>query len=233
MKKKQRQPRVANVVFATPCQYSVNANYFLSMLFMFLTSMQWNKAKSKREHPYDYIDGTVVVRQGSMIAQMRNELVDRALEMDGATHVLFVDSDMSFPAETLVGLLRHDVDVVALNCPTKQLPVSPTVRMKTEDGTVVPVYQRDALGFNNPLQKVWRVGTGIMLVKIDVFKKLKRPWFFFSYDEKAGKDVGEDWGFCQLCEENGIPVHVDFEYSQQVGHVGDLIYTHEMDGRDG
>lgn len=221
----------AHVTVATPCQTMVHSNYMVSTMFMFLKSLSWKASRDKIEHPYDYIDGTFVMRQGSMLPLMRDELVLRAIDQE-ATHILFIDSDMSFCSEMLIELLRHDVDVVAVNAATKQLPITPTVRLKAED-VLVPVYQRDSHHFKNPLQKVHRVGTGIMLIKTDVFKKMKRPYFFFGFDEEAQQHVGEDWGFCSKLDELGIPIYVDFRMSETVGHSGELVYTHEMDGKNG
>lgn len=225
--------RAANVVICTPAGYTVNSNYMVSLMFMLLRSMQWNKSEDKRDHPYDYIDAAFVLRQGSMLAQMRDECVQRALDTEDATHLLFVDSDMVFPAETLIELLRHDTYVVACNCPVKTLPTQPTVRMRAGDGQLVALNQRDARKFQSSLQKVYRIGTGIMLINLNVFRMMQPPYFEFSYDKEHKKHVGEDWTFCQKLDELNIPIYVDFAVSDYVGHVGDLIYTHDMDGADG
>ncbi len=53
-------------------------------------------------------------QRGSIIMEARNACV-AAAEQIGASHILFIDSDMSFPPDTLDRLLAHHVDIVGGN----------------------------------------------------------------------------------------------------------------------
>jgi len=58
----------------------------------------------------------------------------------------------------------------------------------------------------NKLLKVDIVGTGIVLIKREVFEKLEKPWFQ-CYEK--GKNAREDVYFCLRCRDAGIPVYID------------------------
>ena len=167
----------------------------------------------------------VLHRKSSMLPQARHQLVESAIEV-GASHVLFIDSDQKFPSHTIWRLLEHKLPVVACNIPTKTFPSMPTARVRSIDcksGT--PLYTTPR---TRDLQRVWRIGTGVMLIETKVFKDLPKPWFMIRYVEEVGEFVGEDWYLCELFERYGVPVYVDQLLSWQIGHIGDAEYTHDM-----
>lgn len=161
--------------------------------------------------------------KGSILTRSRATLVKKALELE-CSHLLFLDSDMTFPAWTLHQLLKHNKAVVAANCPTKTLPSCPTARLDNETGSGKLVYS-DAAAVG--LEKVWRVGTGVMLIQTKVFQDVPKPWFAITYNPESDDDVGEDWHFCKLLEAAGIPIWIDHTLSKHIGHVGSYTYTHD------
>lgn len=160
--------------------------------------------------------------KGSILSKSRTILVKKALE-HGATHLLFLDSDQTFPVQTLHRLLSHERAVVACNIATKMLPSTPTARLA--GGPVgEPLYsQPDDIG----IRQVWRVGTGIMLIKTSVFKDVPEPWFEMRWNPETQDYVGEDWTFCEKLDEAGIPIYVDLSLSKFIGHVGEMEYKHD------
>lgn len=172
-------------------------------------------------------------KRGSILAQMRQELVEQAMEME-ATHLLFVDSDQVFPKDLVHRMLRRmlkpEVQVVAANVATKMLPSTPTARGFDKE----PVY---TLPESQGLEKVWRVGTGVMMIDMRVFERsgmVEPPWFDVKWNAETGKYVGEDWYFCQRLERAGVSLWVDHDLSKEIGHRGVLAYDHsmvEVDGR--
>lgn len=145
---------------------------------------------------------------GSDIAQNRNKLVQQSLDY---THLLFIDSDMVFEPDTLERMLKHDKDILGLAANKRKLPLETVV--KPLDGDITkPIPQG--------LFEAESCGTGIMLIKTDVFKYLQDiafPWFEFSYDDK-GERVGEDVEFCRKARGAGYEIWVDS--SIPVGHLG-------------
>ncbi|HEY6028335.1 MAG TPA: hypothetical protein VIV09_15670, partial [Pseudolabrys sp.] len=64
------------------------------------------------------------VSLGTMIFDQRIKLVREAME-EGCDYILWLDTDMRFPKDTLIRLLAHDRDIVAANYVTRQIPPEP------------------------------------------------------------------------------------------------------------
>jgi len=162
-------------------------------------------------------------KKGSILPQLRQRAINAAQQAK-ATHLLFIDSDMTFPADTMHRLVAADRPIVAANCATKMLPSSPTARLKNDHKTAGDlVYSHDKRG----LQRVWRVGTGIMLIRMSAIAHIPAPHFGITWVDELQDHQGEDWFFCALMEKHGIPIMVDHDLSRNIGHVGRYTYTHD------
>ena len=156
----------------------------------------------------------------SVLPTARNMMVREALR-GGADYILFLDSDMRFPGETLLRMLSHKVDVVAANCVQRAFPTRATAwadgaHVFTEDGST-------------GLEEVESIGTAVMLIDCRVFEKMKPPAFFFEpKPDDAFSFLGEDQYFCRKARESGYRVWIDHDLSKRVAHVGTLAYTHPM-----
>lgn len=167
----------------------------------------------------------------SLPGMARERIVDYALKWE-ADYVLFYDDDMLFTNDLFLRLYSAQKQVVAALAFTARKPLSPVIykfynrqdedrkecprcrRMVPfaetacpEDGEklvlrelidITPVmnYKRDAL------QKVDAVGSGVILIRTDVFKILPKPWFH-------SPGIGEDIFFSYQCGRHGIDVWVD------------------------
>ena len=160
----------------------------------------------------------VVNVKSSILPQGRQSIVDAALAGD-ATHLLFIDSDMRFPPDLARRWLGLDKDVIAANCPTRGFPCNPTARAK--EGT--PVYSDGKKG----LEKVWRVGTGMMMVSAKALQAVPRPAFTPYWSEERDAYVGEDWAFADHLESAGFDLYVDHDVSLQTGHIGSYTFSHD------
>jgi len=156
--------------------------------------------------------------KSSILPQGRQSIVDAAIEGD-ATHLLFIDSDMTFPPYLARVLLAHEKDVVGVNCPTRGFPCNPTAR----DAKQAPVYSERKTG----LEKVWRLGTGILLISVAALRALPRPCFTPYWSEEKDAYVGEDWAFAEHLEEAGFPIWIDHDLSASIGHIGNYTFTQE------
>lgn len=170
---------------------------------------------------------TVHNKRGSILANMRQRMVETALE-NKATHLLFIDSDQTFPADLVERLLAHKKQVVACNVATKMIPATPTARQRGSEGAGVPVYT----SLKSPeLELVWRIGTGIMLIDLNIFKRPELttgPWFTQRWSEALKSYVGEDWAFCERLEAARVKIYIDHKVSLEIGHVGLLNYGHDL-----
>jgi hypothetical protein len=151
-------------------------------------------------------------------------LIDDALAAN-RTHLLFIDSDQTFPANLVHLLARHGKNVVACNVATKVIPSSPTAR------NFNPNYAGGDVVFTNAeskgLEKVWRIGTGVMLLNLQVMKHIPKPWFETIWWPPINDFMGEDWYFCQKLEEAGVQLWIDHDVSKEIGHIGTYTYGHD------
>jgi hypothetical protein len=166
----------------------------------------------------------LLMSQGTLLCSQRTELVMNAIHAN-ADYLLFLDSDMRFPADTIARLLAHGECVVAANCARRRMPTGPTA------GNYDKATGRKVLRYSMPedtgLEQVDMVGTGVMLVDINVFKVIDMPWFATPWDTAAKGYMGEDVYFCKLLRDNGIPLYIDHDLSKQIGHIGTFEYKHE------
>jgi hypothetical protein len=159
---------------------------------------------------------------GTLIASQRMELARQALE-EKADYLLWLDSDMRFPKETIGHLILRDKPIVAANYATRRMPVKP-VAMMDDNGKIGRVYTApDSEG----LQPVDYVGMGVMMTKREVFEKVEAPWFAIPYSTVGNHYIGEDVFFCKKAREAGFEVLVDHDLSHQVKHIGTFEYSHE------
>ncbi len=163
----------------------------------------------------------LLIQIGGYVAINRNMLVATAIEQ-GSTHLMFVDADMLFPPDGIMRLLKHNKDIVAANYNVRVDPQSndaggPTVKMMV-DGVVVSM---TGDGVPDSLFKCYGLGTGFMLIKLDVFKKLKKPWFK-SVQDKNLVHTTEDIYFCQQANKAGIKIYCD--PTIKMGHIGSTVF---------
>jgi len=164
----------------------------------------------------------IVNKKGSIVHQARCALVEDAIQ-NGSTHLLFLDSDHTFPKDTFLRLLDVEKDIVGLHQVTKR----PPVRSNCED-----MGGRRLLKAGTGVEEVSRIGTGIMLVRTEIFKKLKKPYFSFGYDDKKGW-TGEDYWFCKHAKERGFRIYVDHDLSNECYHLGQASYgVAELERKD-
>lgn len=143
--------------------------------------------------------------RGALVEQNRMRGVDRALKA-GCTHVMFIDSDMTFPPDGIERLLAHDTPIVGCDYALR-------------DGTA----RSTAGGFNTKLMKnglvpVDRIGCGFLLVQAEVFSKVERPWFKVLWNKD--KIMSEDVYFIRQAKKKGYTTYVDPVLSRDIGHLG-------------
>lgn len=146
--------------------------------------------------------------KSSLITIARNNLVKRALDF-GADYALFLDSDMTFPQNTLLRLVSHKKDVVAATYRKRVAPFDLLGKLKDTDRS-------------DGVAEAEHLPTGCMLINAKVLKGLSWPWFFETYDETefATPYAGEDINFCRKARANGFSVWADIPLSHAMGHIG-------------
>ena len=154
---------------------------------------------------------------GSVLPGVRHGLAKRAIEVLKATHLLWIDADHSFPNDTAHRLLAHDRPWVGINAASRNPPHRPTAAKR--EGELLET-TRNSKG----LEKVWRMGFGIVLVEARVFLALDDPWFMLEYIEDAAGDPfrGEDIYFCEKAKAAGFHPMVDHDLTNETEHIGSV-----------
>jgi len=121
----------------------------------------------------------------SLITRARNYLVDEFLRSE-CTHLLFIDSDINYSAQDVVALMALDRDVIGGPYPKKAINWENVAKAARQHPDMEPQELEKLVGqyvFNvvkgtksfsvtEPLE-VMEIGTGFMMVKREVFDKMK------------------------------------------------------------
>lgn len=207
-----------NLAIASPSGETWKRVYGLSLVMTTIGLLQ------KPVPGYQHTLLKILNEQGSILPKSRQEMCQMAIKA-GCSHLLFIDTDQGFPAWTAHKLASHKKPVVAANIAVKRRPSVWTARNKSKvwpGGEVVHTLEN-----STGLEQVWRVGTGIMLIDLSIFEGWALPWFNIEWWPPINDFKGEDWYFCEKCEERGIPIYIDHDLSKIVKHVGDYEYGFE------
>jgi len=156
----------------------------------------------------------IIAWEGCNVHQSRINIIKEALKYN-CSHVLFVDNDMVFGSNALERLLLRDKDIIGVNAMMRSLPSKSTVKVHNEKGEKI-------YNTSDDLFECQAVGTGFLLIKLSVFDKLPKPWFFYEHDENGDMKTGSDMWFCNKAKEAGFKIWCD--PTIKIGHLGDYEY---------
>jgi hypothetical protein len=161
--------------------------------------------------------------------QTRNHIVDKFLASD-CSHLIMVDSDLSFDGDAILKLLRADKSIIAAAYPYRsQEKDGFPIAIKLDDNRV-PIGDREKC-----LIECSFVPTGLICIKREVFDTLKKVYpeaidsagelqFFQTgivFAKEGNRDYyGEDVYFCEICNRAGIKIWC--EPNINVVHIGEL-----------
>lgn len=129
----------------------------------------------------------------SLITRARNYLVDEFLRSD-YTHMLFIDSDINYNAQDVLALMALDKDVIGGPYPKKSINWNNVAAAARAHPDMEPRQLENLVGdyvFNvvkgtkqftvtEPLE-VMEIGTGYMMLKREVFEKMKEQYPSIRY----------------------------------------------------
>jgi len=182
--------------------------------------------------------GVTNVRSSNLVSARTNAAMS-ALGVDPPlTHLLWLDDDMTVPSDALLCLLERNLPVVGCNYARKDLTGRPVASIgldATDDSNLISSVGKTGV------EKVIGLGFGCLLIRREVFTKIRFPWFGHKWwhaealrtvmgvpEANQWRDNFEDAWFCQRCQEIGIDVWMDHDLSQRTGHYGGVV--HWIDG---
>lgn len=161
-----------------------------------------------------------LMASGSLIPMQRQLIVEAALKLE-ATHIMWIDTDMRFPATTLAGLLSRDKDIVGAGYPERRPPFKPTAFRSWNDMDLRAYTMEHSTG----LEQVVALGGGMLLVRTDVYKEMPRPHYLVGWSNERGNYLGEDMYFAYRAGQTGFDTFLDHDLSKLIGHTGDFDFT--------
>ena len=186
----------------------------LPMLFPFIPMKFFNSFMMLHKP----VNAITISNAGSITSIARNNLCDIA-QQNNCSHIMFLDTDMTFPHDTISKLLAHDLDIVGGLYFERYEPYKPAVFWKHPDG-LGDYALMDNIPYGETIE-CDAIGTGCLLIKMDVFNKLTKPWFEYRVAEYGSKKeikfFSEDIVFCERVKELGYKIHVDT--SIECGHI--------------
>ncbi len=199
------------ICVCVPCQDQVQTGFAFD-----LASMVGRWASKHGDTPLH-----LVAIKGSILPALRQRIALNAIKTE-CSHMLWLDTDMRFPPDTLDKLLAHDRDFVACNYTTRRGGCRP-VTIGIYNDEIIETKEN-----SKGLEHVAIVGFGVALIKTEVFKKLKIPYFETVWDEDVQRFNGEDAYFCFKCwREADVRPMIDHDLSKQIRHTGVLDYHHK------
>lgn len=180
----------------------------------------------------------------SLITRARNALAHEFLKTP-CSHLFFIDADIGFRSGDAIKMIKADVDIIAGVYPKKDINwpaiadavksgVQPLDLPRYGGDFVINVDHMPPEGLQVPTDQPFPVsnaGTGMMLIKRQVFEKLKdhvpsyqnnmtsqnkglvhqdmiAEYFATSIDPRHNVLLSEDYHFCQLWKKHGGEVHI-------------------------
>jgi len=172
--KKERAPY--SIFVATPVHDQCSIHYAQGLL-------EFQKECMKRN-----VDVAFQIMKSSLVTQGRNLCVSGFIE-SGLTHMLFIDSDILFNAESIFKMIERDKDVISIPYPLKTLMWDKAFRkmqkgqIKTPDDIrkslhsyPMKVSNPNGIDVDRGVIEVTHSPTGCMLIKRQVFDKMIKAY---------------------------------------------------------
>ena len=198
-------------LIAIPCMNMLPYQFVQSLLYM-----------KKGEKP------TVYFKANSLVYDSRNIISLHAIQND-YDNVMWLDSDIVFPPDTLTKLAAYDMDMVSGLYVKRAEPVAPVIYetldepIRNADGmleTNVSTYDNYP---KNSFFPVAGCGFGCVLTSV---KLLKDVWDHFGPAFTPYPWASEDLSFCHRVNQLGYQIYCDSSIS--CGHLGQFIYSEDL-----
>lgn len=137
----------------------------------------------------------------------------------GHTHILMLDDDMTYPPDVVEVLISREKPIIGVNYLKKKMGAEEFTAINDKGQSIS---SKGKFG----IEQVFGIGLGAVLVELDAIKNIKAPHFEVRYHSENQEYMGEDFYFCAKMQNAGIPIFVDHDVSQYIGHVGDFVFKH-------
>ncbi len=235
-----------HLVVGTPCHGGmVTSAYFSSV-------MKLQESFLRGEMPLTFLtpDG------GDLVERARQEIVADFMAIPGATHLLFIDSDIGFEPEQVHRLIRFNADIAAAIYPLKRIDwekagaAALAGRENLESAGLHYVMEmEEPFQTRDEFFKVRSAGTGFFLMKRAVIEAMmerhpelryenetgnresgqiypRYALFNCLIDGESGAYLSEDYSFCRRWTKMGGEIWVD--QRSRLQHVGPVTFKGDI-----
>ena len=178
---KKKKKSKYKIFVATPCHSEVSIHYTQSVL-------ELQRLSTTKDIPIVF-----QMFKSSLVTQGRNLCVAGFLESD-ATHLLFIDSDIAFKAQSAFNLLYANKDVISIPYPLKDMNWDKAIHMikegkiKTADDLRLKGFYRypmkvpsnNSISVKDGVIEVTHSPIGFMMIKREVFDKMIKAYPNFN-----------------------------------------------------
>ena len=161
----------------------------------------------------------IVSSEGYTTAENRNYIAVQACN-NKSDYLLMIDDDMTFPPDTLDTLLSDKKDIVGVAYHSREREGEIMSIVETNKNEYINLEKETDPKYKKTFE-CYATGTGIILIKTDVFKKVPQPWFEFTYYENGKCKEGEDWNFCFKAKDAGYKIYCD--PTLKITHIGEIV----------
>lgn len=158
----------------------------------------------------------LTVQRGVYLDVSREACVEAALAVQ-SDYLMFIDTDIQFPADGIERLIARNKDVIGAPYNEKRLPQVSTVKLSDGNGG----FASTTVNLPTDAFPCAAVGTGFMAVNLKrMVAHLQPP--YFSYMNVENRFMGEDVAFCTRARSAGLEVWAD--PTIRLAHYGEIAY---------
>ena len=227
-----------HLLIATPCYGGmVTEQYTRSMMYLSSTL-----ASAGVQLSY------VTIANESLVTRARNELVNVFIQEKSYTHLMFIDADISFQANSVLHMLVKDKDVIAGAYPLKVInwdelyekrdevsspkemenaAINYVINVEKPDPSKVGVTEEIVV--NGGTLPVYDAGTGFMIIKRNVFSKIINAYpeilYYADKDMTVPKEQRKMYAFFDTSiDEDGRYLSEDYTFCRRWQKLGGQIH---------
>lgn len=203
--------------------FPVPAPFFLSYVQLYQRLMAGVDNPSLPTH-LQVDQAQLIHSQDFPVDAARNEIIRAMLKSD-ASFLLFLDADMTHPADLPARLLRHDAALVTARYHMRR-PPHHAVAMRYVGPNM---FDCEALRHGAGLMPIDFAGAGALLIRRDVLEAIQQRegenWFRYSRQTRYPHEyrISEDMHFFQKAREAKVQAYVDWDVT--CGHLATFEVT--------
>ena len=207
-----------NLVIATPSSGHCRTSFAFSIARLTGYLAQHKPWPELKTWAYDF-----AMLEGSGISTNRERLTRQALANPDMTHLLWIDDDMGFGADTLNLLARWRQPIVGCNYRTRSPPSEFTALNAAGDARIQTTAQ------STGLERASYTGFGFCLIERQVLEAVPEPRYPLLWAPALGDYSTEDMPFFEQAAKAGFACYVDHDASKRIWHCGNLNYVWDHD----